>query len=151
MTSHRPIENPDRAQHTNRSSSQFSIRAMMIATGVVAVLCCIFFTFPGWVSTLFLLIATLLFMPATLAALIYGTGQTRAFAVGASPAMFITMIWCTGLAGPGLPFYDFGRDGFQSKVFCALTIFVVVASGFVAQAVRWWCLRTANLNSITRL
>ena len=90
-----------------------------------------------------LLVATLLFMPATLAALIYGTGRTRAFAVGTLPPMCIVLFWFTERGGN--PSFGFPLGGgFEVKIFYALVIIVVVASGFVAQAVRWCCLRRAN-------
>ena len=116
---------------------------MMIAMAVVAVLCCVFLTLPGWVGALFLFIATIILMPATLAALIYGTGRTRAFAIGASPPMCIVFLLCTGVGGRGFPFFDFGDD-IETRISSIVVICVVVASGFVAQGVRWWCLRQAN-------
>ena len=146
MNPDRPNENAEleAAQHTNRSSSQFSIRALMIGTALVAVLCCIFFVVPDLVGSWFMLIATLLFMPAILAALVYGNGRTRAFAVGASPPMCILLLLFTGIAGRGLFVFGFGNGGSGLKTFFAVATLVVVASGFVAQAVRWWCLRRAN-------
>ena len=119
---------------------QFSIRTMMIVTAVIAVLCCIFFTLPIWVGGLFLLILVLLFMPAMLAALIYGSGSTRAFAVGASPPMCIVFLWFTFTALSGGLRFVRRFDYSEMRVLYALVILVVVVSGFVAQAVRWGCM-----------
>lgn len=138
------MDNPDgpKLDESARPKNQFSLRALMIATAIVAVLCCIFFTLPSWVSAFVLLIATLLFMPVTLAALIYGRGRTRAFAVGATPPMSIVFLWFTGFGGRFGRILDFGpSDDFDVKITFAIATFVIVASGFIGQAVRWWCLR----------
>ncbi len=139
-----PHNGPLEAPSTVRSTNQFSLRALLIATAVVSVLCCIFFTLPSWVGGLFLLIAMLLFMPATLAALVYGRGRTRAFAVGAMPPMSIVFLTFTGLGGRLMPFYDFGPSDFELKIMFAIVTVVIAASGFIGQAVRWWCLRNVN-------
>ncbi len=127
-----------------RDSSQFSLRAMMLVITVVAVLCCVFFTLPDRVGGLILLILGFLLLPATLAALVYGTGRTRAFALGASPPICIAFLWFAGLGGQSLFFLEFGRGNFDAKSFCVIGIFVVVVSGYVGQAVCWWCTRTKN-------
>ena len=116
---------------------------MLIATTVVALLCWIFLVLPAWVSGVLLLIVALLSMPAMLAALIYGHGKVRAFAIGTMPPMSIVFLWFTG-AGRSL----FGSIGFgpnsewQAKILFVVATIVFVASGFVSQAVRWWCLRS---------
>ena len=42
-----------------------------------------------------------------------------------------------GIGVRHVPWFDFG----PAKVFFAIVMFVVVASGFIGQAVRWWCLK----------
>jgi hypothetical protein len=37
-----------------RAANQFSIRALLIATAIIAALCAIFFTMPAWVGGIFL-------------------------------------------------------------------------------------------------
>lgn len=137
-------DSPATSQPTSPAANQFSIRALLIATAVIAGLCCIFLTLPAWVGRVFLLITMLLSMPTILAALIYGRGLTRAFAVGATPPLAIIFLWFSGIPD-GVPFFEWTWiDEFEFKIFFVVLTFVVVGSGFVAQAVRWWCLRSAN-------
>ncbi len=129
-----------------RPPFQFSIRAVLIATAIVAVLCWIFFTLPAWGGLMIMSFAVLLSMPATLAALIYGRGRTRAFAVGAMPPMcivFLRLILGRGM-WYNLPFLGSLDDDLGLKIFCSVVTVVVVSSGFVGQAVRAWCLRSVN-------
>ena len=122
------------------NSNQFSLKTMMIAMAIISVLCCIFFTLPEWVGGIFLLIVTLLAMPAALALLVYGSGKARAFALGTMPPMAVIFSYFAGFGGRyNMPFFGSGSS-FEVKVFFAIVMFVVVASGFIGQAVRWWCL-----------
>lgn len=140
-------------QYDQLVSNQFSMQALMIATAVIAALCCLFFTLPGWLGAIVLLILILLSMPAMLAALIYGTGRMRAFALGTMPPITIIFFWLAGFGSGGLRFFASGFRGMDGEwgtriVFAVLT-FVIIASGFVAQAVRWWILRRSP-NGLTR-
>ncbi len=145
---HDEIPDPQAEQRPNRSSSQFSVRALLIATAIVAMLCFIFFTLPAWVGGLLLFITILLSLPATLAALVYGTGRTRAFAVGASAPTCIIFITLTGLLARGGPLLNlnFQSDDLGLTILCTIVISFVVASGFVAQIVRAWCLQRRDAN-----
>ena len=127
------------------NSGQFSIRAILIVTAIIAVLCCILFTLPIWLSAIFLIVASLLAMPAALCALIYGRGRVQAFATGTMPPLLIICMWFTGAAG--FPLFNIGPgDSLEFKILFSIVMFVVVASGFVGQAVRWWCVKGKGLN-----
>ena len=131
------------------NSNQFSLKALMIAMAVISVLCCIFFTLPDWVGGIFLLIVLLLAMPAALALLIYGRGKSRAFAVGTMPPLVIIFSYFTGIGGRHMPLFDLGPgSSFEAKVLFSIVMIIIVASGFIGQAVRWWCLRRPQDNNV---
>jgi len=124
-----------------RPAAQFSIRAMLLATAAMAALCCIFFVLPPQVGATVLLLAICLLMPATLAALVYGRGWLRAFAVGATPPLAIVFLWISGLGDHEPPLYGFGPDFQSLTLYFVVLGVIIVTSGLVGQTVYWWCSR----------
>jgi len=130
------------ASHADRSARQFSIRSLLVATAITSVLCCTYFILPVEIGSFILLLATLLLMPAMLAGLVYGRGQSRAFAVGALPILSVVFLWIPWLGYNAL--YEFGRYGPKIKSFYAVATVLIFASGCIGQAVREWCLHRQN-------
>ena len=118
---------------------QFSLLNLLIATGVVALLCAIFFTLPGWMAVFSLLVISCLTFSGILAALVYGQKSIRAFALGTLPALAF-VIWVMLNSRPFLR-RAYPNDADEIKLAFALIACLVVASGGVSCGVRWLCVR----------
>ena len=128
------------------SNNQFSLKTLMISVGIICVLCGIFFTAPEWVAGIFLAIVMFLAMPIFLALLVYGRDEARAFALGTMPPLAVLF---TGFLQIGGRFDSLVQSGnsLDDKIFFAVAVSVVFVSGFIGQAVRWWCLEQKQATS----
>lgn len=63
---------------------QFSLRTLMLVMLVVAVLCAVLFTFPGWLTGRVMATVTSLLPSLLVIAAVYGDGERRVFALGAA-------------------------------------------------------------------
>ena len=61
---------------------RFSLKTLMAATSVTAVLCALFFALPGWLAVLILGSIGVFTPPALIAGIVYGRGFGRAFSIG---------------------------------------------------------------------
>ena len=118
---------------------QFSLKTLMIAVLVTAVLCCLFFTLPSSISAIALLILTALAAPAVVAGIVYGGGNVRAFAIGCAPPVGLVVF---SVLRPFFLFnaFDGSEDLIMKLAFVGFAV-VVGLSGLVSVGVRKWTLR----------
>ena len=128
-------------ESSDRSSMQFSLRAILIVTAVSAVICFIIIS-PSWVAGMSLFGATVLAIPAALSLLVYGRGYKQAYGLGTLVPLSVVYMWFA--AGPRYidPFFDF--DDRETQIYYVICAFAAQVCGVVAVAVRWWCVRNAE-------
>lgn len=73
-----------------RRGLQFSLRHLLILIVVLSVAFAVLFAFPNWLASVLLSIAATLLLVVLTACVVYGTGQLRAFCIGALfPAVLV--------------------------------------------------------------
>lgn len=133
---------------------QFSIRSLLVATAVVAVIVWVLFVPPHVVGALVMSLLCLLLPPAILAGLIYQRGYWRAFFVGAAPWTVVLCWWISYLlVDAGNEWIDLflmdADDALEVKLVAGPPLAIVLASGLAAVAVRWWSNRRAPHSTAT--
>lgn len=113
---------------------QFTIRTLLI--WIIAI--------PGTAGLLVIGTMTVLFVPASVATIVYGRGYWRAFAVGAAVPAGALALLLSGQYMPSVVFAMFFEGGeleeeaYQSlKMICAFESMLMASSGLVGAAVRF--------------
>jgi hypothetical protein len=134
---------------------QFTIRTLLAVILAVAVLCCVFFTLPNWLSLIVLAVLSFAVFPAALVSgVIYGRAFGRAFSIGALTPLACFAISMLGYATLGLlsvvgDLVDNVGNVDNSELLVPIKISVGIlwaaaaTAGFASVAVRWLCLRSA--------
>ncbi len=126
---------------------RFTLKALMAAVVVSALLCCVFFTLPAWLGLTLLAIFWLMAPAALIAGIVYGRGYGRAFSIGCvSTGGCIPFLWLY-LAMTAIALLDSGEITLDEESAVPMKIgfgalFVLAGiSGLVSMAVRWLSLR----------
>jgi len=133
----------DRRADSRPRPFQYSLRALLILTTVVAIACSVFFALPGWVA----FVATICFVISTAAVLtvllVYSRGYVRTFCVGAlfpaavcllPAAIMITAITLDGIQRWSRSYSDEERLGCLALL--VMHCVLVVVNGWLAVFVR---------------
>src|SRR5688572_16510865 len=116
---------------------RFSLLALLMATGAIAIVCGIFFALPDFVSVLVLFaLAFSLFPSMAVSGIVYGQNHSRAFAVGCAASMAASLIPIYIMLG------DFFGEAANAKIFFAIYYSTILLSGAGAVFVRWLCIRS---------
>ena len=128
---------------------QFTLKTLMAAVLVTALLCGVFFALPGWLSVLVLLFFWAMAPPALITGIVYGRGYGRAFSIGCvSTGGCVPLIWIYGsmiavsLLGEGSIDLD-DETTATAKIAFGVLFVLVGLSGLIGMAVRWLSLRMA--------
>lgn len=125
---------------------RFTLKTLFVAIFVSALICCVFFALPGWLSVAVLGFLWLLAPPVLVAGIVYGHGYGRAFFIGCvSAGGCLPMIYLYGYAFL-LNDWDWfeGTDNesvLTVKIAVAVFFALVGLSGLAAMSVRWLSLR----------
>ena len=128
---------------------RFTLKTMMAAMLVAAVLCCVFFSLPGWLAIAVLGFFWLLAPPALIAGIVYGRGYGRAFSIGCvSAGGCMPFLWMYSVIIVGIGGADLGvslNDESAAGIKIAFGLLFVLAglSGLTSMGVRWMSLRMA--------
>lgn len=131
---------------------RFTLKTLMAAVTVTAVMCCIFFALPGFLAVPILGVFWLLTPPALIAGLVYGRGYGRAFAIGCiSAGGCMPLLWLySSFSVAGLAAAEFddmsaivADDGTTKavRIACGVIFVVVGISGLTSMGVRWLSLK----------
>jgi hypothetical protein len=125
---------------------RFTLKTLMAATLVAAILCCIFFTLPGWLAIVVLGFFWMLAPPALIAGIVYGRGYGRAFSIGCvSAGGCMPVLWLYSLAivadGSGLSLSMDDESAAGMKIAFGLLFMLAGLSGLTSMIVRWASLR----------
>jgi len=126
---------------------KFSLRSLLALTGIVAVLCCLFFVMPAPAVVIVIGVSVLSLPVILVAAIVYGRGYVRAFAIGS-----ISWWGCLSFGLMYLPMMVLGganSDTFESaieavveiKTAFAILLGIMLWAGSLAVIVRWVCLK----------
>lgn len=131
---------------------RFSLKTMMAAISVTAILCCVLFAFPGWLSVTVLGLFWSFTPPALIAGIVYGRGYGRAFSIGClAAAGSLPMIYLyivailVGLSG--LDDVSISLDDDMTlaiRIYSGILFIFVGFSGLTSMAVRWASLKMAE-------
>lgn len=130
---------------------RFSLISLLGITGLIAIVCCIFFALPDVVSLIVLVAITMSVIPAaSISGIVFGRGKTRAFWIGvlASSGWIVPLIAfysVLGGLGGGL---DEEEAIWFYKAFFAIIYATSAACGSIAMGVRWLCQRGTNVANV---
>lgn len=126
---------------------RFSLKALLLIVGIVALYCCLLTSLPDAVSYVAITVIQGLLLPPTVAGMVYGRANLRAFCIGCFP--FAATCWVLGVVvmlNIGSNADDLGEliedlainppDLFHSKAWFAMLIPMMITSGLLAIAVR---------------
>jgi hypothetical protein len=126
---------------------RFSLKTLLATVSVAAVVCCVFFALPYWLSFIILGLFWFLVPPALIAAIVYCRGYGRAFAIGCVsaggclPIVYLYLL-VSLFSSIDLPTDDNGA--MVVKIALAAFSVVVGLSGLTGVGVRWLSLRSAK-------
>jgi len=126
---------------------RFTLKTLFAVVSVAALICCVFFALPGWLSLTVLGLLAFLAPPVFIAGIVYGRGYGRAFCIGCVCAGGgLPLIYeYAGMCGLEIVLVDFEATD-NDRVLSMQIAFGVVSvliglSGLAAVGVRWLCLR----------
>jgi len=128
---------------------RFTLKTLFAAISVSALICCIFFALPGWLSAIVLGTLWFLAPPLLIAGIVYGRGYGRAFSIGCVSAggclPFVYLYYVYALAMTlvdGDWFTEIDNDAILAiKIAFAVATVLIGLSGLSAMSVRWMSLR----------
>ena len=121
---------------------QFSLKALMIAMLVAAILCAILFSFPRWLTTLLLFFVASLLPAVLVTTIVYGECEQRVFAIGAATTYLVMYL---NPAFGNSPFRQL--SGFRlhdGPLEFLLFLVLLCASGWISVRFRRWLLRRST-------
>ena len=136
---------------------RFSLKTLMAATTVTAVLCAVFFALPGWLALAIMGFFGAFAPPAVLAAIVYGRGYGRAFAIGCIAAggcvpllyMYASLL-AVGILGDwsatSISFDD--ETALAARVTFGVFFIFIGLSGLTSMGVRWLSIKMAEPETI---
>ncbi len=125
---------------------RFTLKTLFAAVSVSALVCCIFFALPGWLSLSILGMLWFLAPSMLIAGIVYGRGYGRAFSIGCvSAGGCLPLVYLYGLAivANGWDWLESADDNSMLAGKIAIAIFTVLMGlcGLAAMGVRWLSLR----------
>ncbi len=117
---------------------QFSLRTMMFAMFIIAVLCAVLFAFPSWLTGMFTGALVCLLPAFLVTTIVYGDTEQRAFAIGASATYLVGLMGFPGFLRP-----RFGWGGLNAAVLLFFFPLLLAVSGWGSVRWRRWLLRRA--------
>jgi hypothetical protein len=124
------------------ATMQFSLKTLMIAMLIVAVLCGILFSFPRPLTSLMVFFAASMLPALLVTMIVYGDGGKRVFAIGAATTYVALLM---GLPPRPSGFPRFGRFLGSPGEFLFLLFLLVVAGLFSVGFQRWLLGRSTRL------
>lgn len=128
---------------------RFTLKTMMVAVLVAALLCCIFFTLPGPLAIAVLGFFWLFAPPALIAGIVYGRGYGRAFSIGCVSAggcmpLFWMYLWIIVAFGGGDLAVSLDEESAAGiKIGLGILFMFAGLSGLASMTVRWLSLKMA--------
>jgi hypothetical protein len=126
---------------------RFTLKTLLAAVSVAAVVCCVFFAMPFWLSLGILALFWFMAPAALIAGIVYGRGYGRAFSIGCVSAggcvPIIYLYYAYAILLSGLDSIDLsdGEGAAGIKLAFAAFFILVGLSGLTSMGVRWLSLR----------
>jgi hypothetical protein len=125
---------------------RFTLKTLFATVSVSALICCIFFALPGWLSLSILGLLWFLAPPVLIAGIVYGRGYGRAFSIGCvSAGGCLPLVYFYGIAlvANGWDWINSADDNSVLSMKIAVALFSVLMGlcGSAAMVVRWLSLR----------
>ena len=137
---------------------RFSLRTLLAATAVVALVCCVFFALPNWLTATVLILSAFLIPVMAVSTAVYARGYWRAFGVGSAVALscwpLITGYFIFTIVYSGASSSDFSEilayatqasgvgDITGMKISFAIIYALAALAGMTSVVVRWLAVRS---------